>query len=77
MSNRQQKPLTYTVLIQFWLLSNTFFSLNALTCFFSSHIKLQKKMYIMNIFVYVIKLELESLYYKLYAQDDKGVLSHC
>ena len=77
MSNRQQKPLTYTVLIQFWLLSNTFFSLNALTCFSSSHIKLQKKMYIMNIFVYVIKLELESLYYKLYAQDDKGVLGHC
>ena len=74
MSNRQQKPLTYTVLIQFWLLSNTFFSLNALTCFFSSHIKLQKKMYIMNIFV--IKLELESLYYKLYAQD-KGILGHC
>jgi hypothetical protein len=31
----------------------------------------------MNIFVYVIKLELESLYYKLYAQDDKGVLGHC
>ena len=75
MSNRQQKPLTYTVLIQFWLISNTFFSLNTLTCFFSSHIKLQRKMYIMNIFV--IKLELESLYYKLYAQDDKGVLGHC
>ena len=32
-------------------------------------------MYIMNIFV--IKLELESLYYKLYTQDDKGVLGHC
>jgi hypothetical protein len=31
----------------------------------------------MNIFVYAIKLELESLYYKLYAQDDKGILDHC
>jgi hypothetical protein len=72
MSNRQQKHLTYTVLIQFWLLSNTFFCLNTLTWFF-----LHILSYIMNIFVYVIKLELESLYYKLYAQDDKGVLGHC
>ena len=72
MSNRQQKPLTYTVLIQFWLLSNTFFCLNTLTWFFPHILS-----YIMNIFVYVIKLELESLYYKLYAQDDKGVLGHC
>ena len=32
-------------------------------------------MFIMKIFV--IKLELESLYYKLYAHNDKGVLGHC